>query len=374
MSTEQHSNAIVLERFGDPVRLERFPVPEPGRGAVLAHVDFGGVCGTDVHLQAGRLPIPVPVVLGHEGVGRVAALGEGVERDAQGAPLSVGDRIAWASSISCGACFYCRDVAAPTLCESRRIFGINRPADSFPHLSGSWADAIHLDAGATILRLDDATPSRAVIALGCAGPTAVHGLVEIAPVRVGETVLVQGAGPVGLASAMYAHLAGAGTVILAGAPTSRLERARALGVGDVHLDIGELSAEARLQEVHRITGGRGADLVVECTGVPTAVAEGIDLCRPGGRYLVLGQYTDHGVTPINPHLITRKQLQVFGSWAFSAAHYGAYIRSIPQLVARFDIGALVETFPLSRAQDAIDAARSGEIGKAALVPDERVEA
>jgi threonine dehydrogenase-like Zn-dependent dehydrogenase len=369
MRAPSHANAVVLERFGEPVRLARFPVPEPGEGALVASVELAGVCGTDVHLQAGRLPIPVPVVLGHEGVGRVVALGGGIITDSLGAPLVPGDSIAWASSISCGTCFYCRDADAPTLCTMRRIYGINRSADTWPHLSGAWADTIYLDPGTMVIRLDERTPSRAVIALGCAGPTAVHGL-DVAPVRSGETVVVQGAGPVGLAAAMYAQLGGAATVVLLGGPASRLERARRLGVGDEHLDIDTVPAAERLTRVQAITGGRGADLVIECTGAPAAVAEGIDLCRPGGRYLVLGQYTDHGPTPINPHLITRKQLQLLGSWAFSAGHYGTYVRTVPQLAARFDIAQLVDAFPLSRAQEAIDAAQAGQVGKAVLVPGE----
>lgn len=207
-----------------------------------------------------------------------------------------------------------------------------------------------------------------MIALGCAGPTAVHGLLEVAPVRVGETVVVQGAGPVGLAAAMLAHLSGAGRVIVIGAPASRLERAQRMGVGDEHVDIETMTRDERLAYVRAVTDGRGADLVVECTGVPGAVAEGIDLCRHGGRYLVLGQYTDHGPTGFNPHLITRKQLQLLGSWAFSAAHFGRYVRTVPHLVARFDIAQLVEEFPLHRAQDAIDASRAGSVGKAVLAP------
>lgn len=362
---------MVLEAFDRPVavtEVEPHPAGEPSAGAVVAAIDYGGVCGTDVHLQAGRLPIPVPLVLGHEGVGRVEALGEGVERDALGAPLAAGDRIAWASSIACGACFYCRDAGEPTLCERRRIYGITRPLHEAPHLTGSWADRIYLEPGTTVVRLEDRQPSRAVIALGCAGPTVVHGLLHVLPVRPGESVVVQGAGPVGLAAAMYSHLAGAEPVVLIGAPEGRLALAARLGVAHERLDIEALDPPERLARVGSLTAGRGADLVVECAGVPAAVSEALDLARPGGRVLVLGQYTDHGPTPLNPHLITRKQLTLRGSWAFSAAHYVEYLRTLPQLLARFPLEGLVSTFPLERAQQALDAARTGSVGKAVLVP------
>jgi D-arabinose 1-dehydrogenase-like Zn-dependent alcohol dehydrogenase len=370
----QSARCVVLEGFGESVSLKDVAVDEPGAGALVATVDYAGVCGTDVHLQAGRLPIPVPLVLGHEGVGRVHALGPGLERDALGEPLSLGDRIAWASSVACGTCFYCRDAQEETLCQRRQIYGITRALDQPPHLSGSWAEKIHLDPGTTVLRLGDRQPSAAVIALGCAGPTVVHGLLHIAPLRPGESVAVQGAGPVGLAAAMYAHIAGAGSVTLIGAPAGRLELAAGLGIGDERLDIEQLEADERCHRVRDLTGRRGADLVVECTGVPAAVGEALDLARPGGRVLVLGQYTDHGATPLNPHVITRKQLSVMGSWAFSAAHYVEYVRTLPQLLARFRLEQLITTFPLERAQDALDAARTGRVTKAVLIPspDDRV--
>ena len=351
------TRSVVLERFGEPVEVREGDGPGDG---LLVAVQYGGVCGTDVHLQAGRLPIQVPIVLGHEGVGRVEAVVPGFEHDALGAPLNVGDRVAWASSIACGTCFYCREVQEPTLCERRRIYGITRP--------GSWSDRLALEPGTAVVRLSDEQPSEAVIALGCAGPTVVHGLLHVAPVRTGEVVVVQGAGPVGLAAAMYAQLAGARPVIVIGAPERRLALAASLGVGDERLNIEEDDVEARLQRVRELTGGRGADLVVECAGVPAAVSEALDLVRPAGRVLVLGQYTDHGPTPLNPHLITRKQLAVLGSWAFSAAHYLQYVRTVPQLLERFALEQLITPFPLQRAQDALAAARAGEVGKAVLVP------
>jgi threonine dehydrogenase-like Zn-dependent dehydrogenase len=361
------ASCVVLPAVGRPVRLDRLEVPAPAAGAVLARVRYGGVCGTDVHLQDGRLPIPVPIVLGHEGVGEVATVGEGEALDAFGRPLEPGDPIAWGSNIACGRCFYCRDVREPTLCEHRRVYGINRPADAWPGLTGAWAEVIHLEAGTTIVRLEPDTPPEAVIALGCAGPTAVHGLLHVAPVRVGDTIVVQGAGPVGLAAAMYAHLAGAGAVILVGAPASRLTLARELAIADHHLDIAEVPAAERAERVRALTpGGRGADLVVEATGVPAAVAEGLDMCRPAGRYLVLGQYTDHGPTPLNPHLVTRKQLTLLGSWAFSGAHVVEYVRTLPRLSERFDLPRLLAPFPLEDAQRALDAVRDGRVTKAVL--------
>ncbi|MBA3363174.1 MAG: alcohol dehydrogenase catalytic domain-containing protein, partial [Actinobacteria bacterium] len=296
------SRAAVLERFETPIRMRSVEVPEPRPGAVVTEVLCAGICGTDIHLQDGRLPIPIPVVLGHEAVGTVAALGEGVDSDALGRPLGIGDRVMWASSIACGTCYYCRQIGEPTLCANRSVFGINRRADQFPRLSGAWADFQYLDPGTTIIRLPDDVSTEAAISLGCAGPTSVHGVVGIARPRVGDTVVVQGSGPVGLAAAMYARLSGVERIVMVGGPAARLELARTLGVADAYIDIFEVKEPAeRLVSVLRDTQeGRGGDVVIEATGVPSAVAEGLEMCRPAGTYLVLGQYTDHGATPINP--------------------------------------------------------------------------
>ena len=361
-------SAMQLTSFEAPLELTSMTSTSPGPGAIVADVTHAGVCGTDMHLQQGRMPIPLPVILGHEAVGVVRELGEGVTTDAMGQTLQVGDAISWMSNIPCGQCFYCTEENQPSLCESRRVYGINQSSAAWPHLSGGWSEQMYLQPGSTVIKLPAGATPDAVIALGCAGPTATHAMQSMAQPRTGDVVVVQGSGPVGLASAMLAQLAGAAKVILVGGPANRLEIARGLGIGDVHIDIFETTPEERLALVLAETpGGRGADFVIEATGVPTAVAEGIDLARRGATYLVVGQYTDHGTTLINPHYITKKQLRVLGSWAFSAADHLQYVQSVPALAARFDLSALVTHYPLDRANDALDDMRSGRTLKPVLV-------
>jgi threonine dehydrogenase-like Zn-dependent dehydrogenase len=365
------ARGAVLRAFNEPLTIEEAPIPQPGPGAVLARVELGGICGTDVHLHHGNLPIPTPVILGHEAVGRVAKLGAGVTADFNGTPLREGDAIAWASSIPCGHCYWCVVEKERTLCETRKIYGINQRFDEGPRLSGGWAEYIYLQPGSAIFKLPEGITPEQAIALGCAGPTAVHGVLEIVGINVGETVVVQGSGPVGLAAAMYAQLAGAAKTIVVGGPASRLELAREIGVGDVHIDIfAETDAEERRRMVLAETpGGRGADVVLECAGVPSAVPEGFELVRRNGRYLVLGQYTDRGAVAINPHVITRKQLKVFGSWAFAEPQYAKYVDTLPLLAARFDLERLVTRFPLSGVNQALAEMASGDVMKAVLVPE-----
>ncbi|AQA01594.1 alcohol dehydrogenase [Mycobacterium sp. MS1601] len=367
--TSGTATAMVLEEFGHAVTARTFPFTQPAAGAVVVEVTHAGVCGTDLHLQQGRLTIPVPVILGHEAVGRVRALGEGVTRDARGEQLRVGDAVSWASNIPCGQCFYCQEEQEPSLCETRKVYGINQSSDVWPHLSGGWSEQIYLQPGSTIVRIPSSVTPQQVIALGCAGPTAVHAVNGIARPEHGDTVVIQGSGPVGLACAMFATLAGAAKVIIVGGPSRRLEVARAAGIGDVHIDIfAEPDRAARLDRVlAHTTGGRGADLVVEAAGVPTAVSEGIDITRRGGKYVVVGQYTDHGTTPINPHYITKKQLQVLGSWAFSPRNHLEYVEALPLLVTRFDLASMVTEYPLEQAEKAMGDMREGRSLKSVLV-------
>ncbi|WP_406863820.1 zinc-binding dehydrogenase [Streptomyces sp. HUAS MG47] len=367
MSGQERSRAVVLESFGGPLALREFELPGPPEGGMVVTGGYGGVCGTDLHLRQGHLPVPVPLVLGHEGLGTVHSLAPGTHRDASGAVLAPGDEVMWASSIACGTCSPCRLHREPTLCEQRRTYGVNRPATGAHPLAGSWADHIVLHPGTTVVKVPEGVDPRAAMALACAGPTMVHAYFERRPVRVGETVVVQGSGPVGLAAAALAQLAGAAQVILVGGPAQRLELAARAGIGDHHVNLVEAAdTDAALAEVVWLTGGAGADLVVECTGVPAAIGQGLGLARRGGSYLVVGQYTDSGDTSINPHQIVYRQLDVVGSWAFTGAHLVEYVRLLPALARRFELADLVTAYPLADHEKALAAVADGSVMKAVL--------
>jgi threonine dehydrogenase-like Zn-dependent dehydrogenase len=241
---------------------------------------MAGICGTDVHLWKGELKLPLPLIMGHETVGRIEKLGEQVDTDWRDRPIRAGDRVTWASSIVCGGeCFYCRVKRQPTRCVARKAGGISTDA---------------------------------VIGAGRALSTALHGL-ERAPVSLGDVVVVQGTGPVGLAALTAAHQSGAKKVIAMGGPVDRLARAREFGA-DAVIPVDEAPDPGERQEfVLDATGSYGADVVVECVGHPSVMPEEWELCRDGGKYVVLGQYANAGDVSLNPHTITRKQLQIVGS-------------------------------------------------------------
>ncbi|MFI1191237.1 zinc-binding dehydrogenase [Streptomyces californicus] len=360
------ARAVVLNDFARPLALTEFDLPAPPDGGMTVACRYGGICGTDLHLTLGHLEVPLPLVLGHEGLGTVHRLGEGTTGDALGRPLAAGDTVMWASSIACGTCHACRMLREPTLCAGRRTYGVNRPTTTGQPLAGAWADFITLDPGTTVVRVDPGTDPLAAMSLACAGPTMVHALWERCPTRAGQVVVVQGSGPVGLAAAALAQLCGA-YVIVVGGPPARLEAARAAGIGDQHLEVvssGDL--DAAYTAIGARTGGRGADLVIECTGVPQALEQGTYMARRGGEYLVVGQYTDGGSTWFNAHQIVYRQLRVTGSWAFTGAHLIEYLRLLPALTARFDLAGLVTVFPLGEVEQALRQVAAGGVIKAVL--------
>ena len=384
-----NARASVLEQFNAPLALREFSLPTKcDPGAALVRTEMAGICGTDVHLWKGQLPIALPIILGHETVGRIERLGEGLERDWTGQSLKTGDRVTWTSSSSCGECYYCAETGQPTRCPQRRAYGIGYRCDQPPHLLGGYAEFHYLQPRTNIFKIADDLPSEAVIGAGCALITAVHGVERIcAESRSGVTagrekdkmpvlpscwrnsVVVQGAGPVGIAALAVAKSAGAGQVIVIGGPKHRLEMARRFGANHT-IDIDELPGPAaRIDAVRQLTRGYGGDAVIECVGLPAAVTEGMEMCRDGGKFLVLGHYCDAGTVAFNPHAVTRKQLQIFGSWSSEPRHLKAALEFLRATQKQFPFDAMVtHRFPLERAHEALMATANWQSAKSVIVP------
>ena len=360
--------AAVLEAFKAPLKIQEFARPDLEPGAALVRTEMAGICGTDVHLWKGELKINLPVILGHETVGVIEQLGAGLECDWNGQPLAVGDRVTWTSTISCGKCYYCAEKKQPTRCPHRRAYGIGHRCDSPPHFLGGYAELHYLRPGSNIFKIPDDLSTESVIGAGCALITAIHG-VERTGIDWQDTVVVQGAGPVGISALAVAKSAGASKVIVLGAPAPRLEMARRFGADEV-INIDSVKTQVdRIQAVRELTGGHGADAVLECVGHPSAVVEGLEMCRDGGKYLVLGHYCDAGPISFNPHVITRKQLQVFGSWSSEPRHMKAALEFLRARKTEFPFDTLVtHRFPIDRANEALETTAKWISAKSVIVP------
>jgi threonine dehydrogenase-like Zn-dependent dehydrogenase len=359
--------AAVMPAPGAPIEVREFARPTLEPGAVLLETLYSEVCGTDVHLHHGRLAgVPYPIIPGHVSVGRVAETAGDVT-DVDGVVLRPGDVITFLDvHETCGRCWYCLVAKASTRCPHRRVYGITYSANE--GLLGGWSQAIYLKPGVKVLRLPDNVPPERFIAAGCGLPTAVHAI-ERAQLQLGDSVVVQGSGPVGLNALLLAQLRGIGQVIVVGAPAIRLEMARALGADEV-VDINQYDATARVERVRALTGGRGADVAIEATGNPVAVREGMQMTRDAGRLVVVGQYTDAGDLTINPHWdLNRKHLEIRGCWGSDFSHFYRGIRVLARYGDRFGWEQMItRAYSLDEANQALADVEGLKVVKALIQP------
>jgi threonine dehydrogenase-like Zn-dependent dehydrogenase len=358
-------NAVIMPGPNQPLRMISLPTPELEPGAALLRTLYSEVCGTDVHLHHGKLDVPFPIIPGHVSVG-VVEQSRGTLRDVDGDAIREGDVVTFLDvHETCNNCYYCLIARQPTKCPRRKVYGITYSAND--GLLGGWAEAIWMKPGVKMVKLPKDLAPETFIGGGCGLVTALHA-VDMAEVRLGESVTVLGAGPVGQSCVAFASLSGAGEVIAVGAPAQRLEFARRMGA-TATLGLDAPPAE-RLEAVRRLTGGRGSDVVIEASGAPEAVRQALDLVRDGGRVVVCGQYTDNGSIEINPHWqLNRKHVEIKGCWG---ARYDHFHRAVA-LTARY--GSLkpwremvTARFPLDQATEALAAVEQRTAIKAVIVP------
>lgn len=359
--------AAVMPGANAPVEVREYPLPSLEEGAILLRTIYSEVCGTDVHLHQGHLAgVPFPLIPGHVNVGEIADM-RGRVTDLYGEPLRVGQVVTFLDvHETCGQCWYCAVAKASTRCPSRRVYGITYSAAE--GLLGGWAEMIYLKPGVKVLPLPDNVPPERFIGAGCGLPTAMHAM-ERAEIALGDTVVVQGSGPVGLNAAILAQLSGATEVIVVGGPAERLAQARRLGA-DETIDIFCTTPAERLARVLERTHGRGADVTIEATGNPQALNEGLALTRDAGRYVVVGQYTDVGDIAINPHRdINKKHLEVRGCWGSDYSHFWRGLRVVAKYGERYRWEELISRhYTLEEANQALEDVRAQRAVKAVIDP------
>jgi threonine dehydrogenase-like Zn-dependent dehydrogenase len=350
-----------------PVELREFPEPTLEIGSILLKTLYSEVCGTDVHVWHGRLAgVPFPIIPGHVSVG-IADKIRGDVRGVDGAAIVEGDRLVFFDvHRTCGRCRACAVTRTPTRCEARRVYGITDSASD--GLFGGWAEAIYLEPGVSIARLPDAVPAETYISGGCGLITAVHA-VDRAAVMLGDTVLVQGTGAVGLSTIALARLAGATQVIAFGAPPDRLALATAMGADQV-VDVLHTTPAERRAIVQDLTGGLGVDVAIEAAGSARAVEEALDLIRDGGRYVIAGHYTDAGPSSVNVHQqINRKHLEIRGCWGSEVSHFVRALRILERHHSTIPWRAIgAQTYTLSELNQALADAEAMRLPKALVKP------
>lgn len=365
MESDVTGQAWVFIGPGKPFELRRFPIPDVEPGAILVRVTIASICGSDLHGWHGRTPRSGPTIMGHEMTGRVERLGALVKTDSAGAPLAEGDRIVYSYFYPCGRCEPCRAHDAHH-CVARRIGAGRSRSDELPHFTGAYAEYYYLRPGHYVLRTPDALSDLVVAPLNCALAQVIYGFhqVGLAP---GETVVVQGAGGLGLFASAVARERGASRVVVLDRRADRLELARRFGADHV-VDVDSFgSADERARAVRDLTGG-GGHVVAELTGHPGALAEGLAMARPEGRYLVIGNITTGTTIPFDPAWLVHWNRRMVGVGGYQAWALRRGLELLERTRDRYPFEAILSRrFELARIDEAFQHADQGKAIRTALV-------
>ena len=358
------ATAMVLHRFNEPLEEREFPLPSLNEGELLVEILASGVCGSDVHMWRGKDPrLALPMILGHEGVGRIAAR-RGKRQSVFGEQLKEGDLIIWNRGVTCGKCYFCVVKHTPALCPNRWVYGITTNCTEPPYLRGCYASHIALTANTDIFKIEEEIDPAILVTAGCSGATMAHGFDLHSP-DVGDTVVVQGPGPLGIFGVAFAKARGASQVIVIGGTQSRLDLCKRFGATHL-LNRNETTVAERRQFVREMTNGNGADVVVEATGSSLAVAEGVGLVRNGGCYLVTGFGNPEGKVELDCFAdISRKNIRLQGVWVSDTQHLLEAVRLVIDNADAFKSLAS-DCFPLAQATEALEAMRDRETLKAII--------
>ena len=352
-----------MDRPGS-IEYREYQVPSPEPGAIVARVLRSNVCGSELHIFRGHHPALKSAVLGHEMLGEVLELGPGVRTDFAGQPLKPGDRVVCTYFRICRKCRACRN-GHPQLCENCYTHWVKHP-DEEPHFHGTFATHYYINPDQWVYRVPDGVPDAAAASANCALSQVLYGI-DRAGLRAGETLLVQGAGGLGLNAVAVARERGARVIVVEGV-AARLEQARRFGA-DHLLDLRSLETpESRVQAVLDLTDGYGADVAIELTGVPSAFAEGIQLVRPGGRYVSIGNIVPGQLVPFDPGLLTRKTITIFGVVRYEPHYLLLALRFLERNLERFPFHQLLDAeFDFDHIPEALRRSDRREVTRASIV-------
>ena len=344
----------VLTKFNEDFEVREYPVPEVEPEAVLVKVTRAGLCGSDLHIWRGELRelFGVPdrgQAFGHEMCGVVERLGRNVKTDSTGQPLAEGDRVTSCYFYPCGRCPACLDGVRAACPNKRRG---TRNADDPPHFVGSYAEYYYLRPGHFVCKIPPELSDDVATPVNCALAQVLYGLDRVR-VRVGDTVVIQGAGGLGLNASAVAKEMGAAQVIVVDQIPERLTLARRFGA-DHTVNIEDIpTRQARVSFVRELTRGWGADIVCDFAGVPQVVAEGIEMLKSGGTYLEIGMVSPGHSFEFHPATLVYGSKTIVGvlnyePWALQRA-----LAFVKDNLTRYPFDDVISrVYPLDRINDA----------------------
>lgn len=357
------ARANLLDKPDGNFVVGKYPVPDPAPGTVLMKIELCGICGTDVHTwhapAEAVFGLEYPISLGHEISGVVEALGDGVATDSIGRNLKVGDRIGVIPAIHCGKCYFCRIAKTPEKCTDWKTYGTWPKADQEPHFTGGYGDYLYIHDPNSFFIKSHTTAQRTAFLEPMA--VVVHSLLH-ARIRPGDTVVVQGSGPIGLLTIACCKLAGASRVIATGRRNrKRMALAREMGA-DMTICQLDLPEEKDRKEFvfDNSLNLVGADVVINTAGTAEAFRESLNFVRHSGTVVEVGNFVDSGTFDFNPCKdLLEKGIKIIGSFDNEAEHF---VRAMPLIAdERIPLEKLItHNVPLKDVQKVLSAIEKNE--------------
>lgn len=372
-----------------PGKMEYRQLPYPDHlepGALIVKMELSGICGTDKHAFKGEVTLyggteseqdmVFPSVHGHENSGIVVEMnGKGTEIEYSGKDLKVGDRVTNCPNVICGECWYCRSVHGYPYCSKHQGIGMTYYADRYPYIVGGWSEYMYLPPKAWVYKV----PEYVSVDLACLSELfVVSALLDRAKeyaayggkgFHFGDTVVVQGAGAVGMMMLVKARLLGAGKVIALDAFPKKLELAKEFGA-DLGINITGMSDKDLVEAIRDETEGRGADVVVETVGRPEVLRVGLEMLRRGGTYLETGNFADTGDVTLNVHRhIAAKNVLIYGNTNHPHDGYYSALEMMYRYRNTFPFEKLItHRFKLEQAQEAVETSFREDALKVVFAP------
>ena len=361
------AKAAVFTGPHKPFEVREFEVTETPAGYGRCTLIASGVCGTDLHFVRGTLDVAPESIVGHEFVGRL------VDCDADEAAaygLCVGDNVIADIAVPCGECLLCKS-GDDANCVNMKC--TNEPSVKVaPYLWGGYTE-VNYTPLSNLLKIPAELDPAMVATFACPGPTAIHAFRLAAQAGVtlhkNTVAVVQGLGPVGCFAVLYLKAMGVGKVYAITAGDNKQREALALKLGaDEVLNLSRMGTDAVTKKLQAENGGLGVDLCFEASGAPAAVAQGMDILRNRGTYLIPGQYSNSGGIEIQPQIITFKALHLIGSSQYSMVDvrdYLAFLCAHPE--CHEVIVSLGSRYTVAEVNKAIEDAMAGGNVKTLLV-------
>jgi aryl-alcohol dehydrogenase len=363
--------AAVIRDIGAPFTLEEVELDVPRAHEVLVHMVATGLCHTDLSVRDGKIPFPLPGIVGHEGAGVVEAVGDAVHR------VVVGDHVL-ASFSSCGRCPACTG-GHPAYCQSYlplNLFGGTRADGSHTvhqggvplnaHFFGQSSLARHaLIEERSLVKVDPAAPLEVLAPLGCGIQTGAGAVLNVLRPPPGSTVVVFGAGAVGAAAVMGAALTGAARIVAVDVVPTRLELARELGATDV-VDAGAADVVATLM---KLSNGRGVEYAIEATGLTSVLSQAIAILAPRGTCAILGTYGVGATIPLDAtYMLDGRRIVGISEGDSEPEHFIPALARLHEL-GRLPVERLIRHYPFAQIEQAAADALDGTTIKPVLLFD-----